>query len=93
MASTCRRSSWESDARGRLRFTGALRYGGAGYRTTPPRLRRMTAPSVNALTGRRIRLAVVGRSIRWSCTELTYSRASAPASMTDLGTLGIQGSG
>ncbi|HBY61896.1 MAG TPA: hypothetical protein DEH78_18915, partial [Solibacterales bacterium] len=82
--------SFEADAQGRLRATGAVRFGGASYRTRGNLFNLSDSAAVNAITGR------LGASWRpWQPLVLhaTYSRGFRAPSMTDLGTLGIQGNG
>jgi hemoglobin/transferrin/lactoferrin receptor protein len=90
--------AWEPEALPRLRLTGALRFGGASYRS-----RTSASPLVegrplwpddslaaNALTGR------AGATFRVAAPvwlHINYGRAFRAPSMTDLGTLGLQGNG
>jgi outer membrane receptor protein involved in Fe transport len=74
----------------RLRLTGAVRYGGARYRAPAANLwpaDRLATSSVTFRSG-----AVVLPSDRWTVL-LTASRGFRAPHMTDLGTLGLTGSG
>jgi outer membrane receptor protein involved in Fe transport len=90
--------SWEPEPLPRLRLSGALRLGGASYRS-----RASVSPLVdgrplwpddslaaNALTGR------AGATFRAAAPvwlHINYGRAFRAPSITDLGTLGLQGNG
>ena len=90
--------AWEVLKNGRLRLSGALRFGGASYRS-----RASNSPLVNGLalwpddststnewSGR---AGLVVRPIDPLHIHFHYSRGFRAPGMTDLGTLGIQGNG
>jgi outer membrane receptor protein involved in Fe transport len=90
--------AWEPETASRLRFTGALRFGGASYQS-----RASAAPVVggrplwpddslaaNALTGR-AGVTFRAASILW--LHANFARGFRAPSITDLGTLGLQGNG
>jgi len=93
---------WEPERARRLRFTGALRLGGASYQSRAANSPRVggvplqpplwpdDSLSANALTGRAGATYLVGSSL-WLHGQ--YSRGFRVPNMTDLGTLGIQGNG
>lgn len=91
-------NAWEPESVPRLRLTGALRFGGACYRS-----RASESPladgsplwpddslSANALTGR---AGATFRAASAIWLHLNYARAFRAPSITDLGTLGLQGNG
>ncbi|MDX2152816.1 MAG: TonB-dependent receptor [Bryobacteraceae bacterium] len=82
--------SWEADAAGRLRLTGALRFGGSSYRVRGNAFNPSDSAAVNALTGR---IGASWRPFDPLVLHATYSRGFRAPSITDLGTLGIQGNG
>jgi outer membrane receptor protein involved in Fe transport len=83
---------------GRLRVSGALRYGGAFYRSrasdSPVVSGRTLWPddslAAHALSGR---AGAVVRATGWLRLYGNYSRGFRAPAMTDLGTLGLQGNG
>ncbi len=90
--------AWEPERAPRLRLTGALRFGGASYQS-----RASASPladgsplwpddslSANALTGR---AGATFRAASAIWLHLNYARAFRAPSITDLGTLGLQGNG
>ena len=93
---------WEPERARRLRFTGALRFGGASYQSRAansplvsgvplqPPLWPDDSLSANAVTGRAGATYLAGSSL-WLHGQ--YSRGFRVPNMTDLGTLGIQGNG
>lgn len=89
---------WEPLASGRLRLSGAVRFGGASYRS-----RAANSPLVNgrplwpddsaaanAVTGRLGAVYEVAQPLR---IFAQYSRGFRAPSVTDLGTIGLQGNG
>ncbi len=90
--------AWEPEPLPRLRLTGALRFGGASYRSrasaSPLVQARPLWPddslAANALTGR---AGATFRAVRSLWLHLNYARAFRAPSITDLGTLGLQGNG
>jgi outer membrane receptor protein involved in Fe transport len=93
---------WEPERARRLRLSGALRFGGASYRSLAangplvggvplqPPLWPDDSLSANALTGRAGATYLVGSSL-WLHGQ--FSRGFRVPNMTDLGTLGLQGNG
>lgn len=90
--------SWEPERARRIRFSGALRYGGASYQSrasfSPLVGGRPLWPddslSANAFSGR------AGSTFRAAETvwlHVNYARGLRAPNVTDLGTLGIQGNG
>lgn len=84
--------SWDALGNGRLRVSGALRFGGASYETRRPASGLWPADSlaVNNLTGRLG--AVIRLDGAWR-VHAHYSRGFRAPSVTDLGTVGLQGNG
>ncbi len=90
--------AWEPEQLPRLRLTGALRFGGSSYRSraseSPIVSSRTLWPddslAANALSGR-AGATFRAASIAW--LHLNYARAFRAPSITDLGTLGLQGNG
>ncbi|MCX7603577.1 MAG: TonB-dependent receptor, partial [Bryobacteraceae bacterium] len=90
--------AWEPEALPRLRLSGALRFGGASYRSraaeSPLVNGRPLWPddslSANALSGR---AGATFRAASFLWLHLNYARAFRAPSITDLGTLGLQGNG
>jgi hemoglobin/transferrin/lactoferrin receptor protein len=84
--------AWEVLKSGRLRFSGALRFGGASYRSRANALALWPddSASTNAWSGR---AGVVVRPIDPLHIHFHYSRGFRAPGMTDLGTLGIHGNG
>jgi hemoglobin/transferrin/lactoferrin receptor protein len=70
----------------RLRLSGGLRFGGATYKSTNP----SDSLTANALSGRFGGVVKIAGPLS---LHATYSRGFRAPSMTDLGTLGIQGNG
>ncbi len=83
---TFAQDSWSPIASGRLRVSGALRFGGATYRSTTP----SDSLTANAVSGR---FGGVFKIVEPLSIHATYSRGFRAPNMTDLGTLGIQGNG
>lgn len=89
---------WEPERARRVRLSGALRFGGASYRSranqSPLVGGRPLWPNdslaANALSGR---AGVTVRATESLFMHTNYSRGFRAPSMTDLGTLGIQGNG
>ncbi len=93
---------WEPGRARRLRFNGALRFGGASYQSLAangplvggvplqPPLWPEDSLSANALTGRAGATYLVGSAL-WLHGQ--FSRGFRAPNMTDLGTLGLQGNG
>ena len=84
--------SWDALGNGRLRLSGAVRFGGASYNARAPvsRLWPNDSLAVNNVTGRLG--AVVRVSDPWRI-HTHYSRGFRAPSVTDLGTVGLQGNG
>jgi outer membrane receptor protein involved in Fe transport len=82
--------AWSPFASGRLRLGGALRFGGATYRSPATALNLSDSLTANALSGR---FGGVLRVVERLSLHATYSRGFRAPNMTDLGTLGIQGNG
>ena len=84
--------SWDALDNGRLRLSGAVRFGGASYNARAPvsRLWPDDSLAVNNVTGRLG--AVVRLSDPWRI-HTHYSRGFRAPSVTDLGTVGLQGNG
>lgn len=89
---------WEPIAGGRLRLSGAVRFGGASYRSrsafSPIVNGRPLWPddslAANALSGRLGAVIRVAEPLR---LHVTWSRGFRAPNITDLGTAGIQGNG
>lgn len=89
---------WEPFANGRLRLGGAIRIGGASYRSraafSPPVNGRPLWPddrlAANAVSGRFGAVLRLSDPVR---LHFTWSRGFRAPNMTDLGTAGIQGNG
>jgi outer membrane receptor protein involved in Fe transport len=73
---------------GRLRLTGALRFGGASYQSR--RTQPFDSVSANALTGR---LGATVTPVEPLAVYAHWSRGFRAPNMTDLGSLGLQGNG
>lgn len=84
--------SWDALGNGRLRLSGALRFGGASYnsRATASRLWPDDSMAANTVTGRLGAVVRVSGPFR---IHAHYSRGFRAPSVTDLGTVGLQGNG
>ncbi|MGC8761652.1 MAG: TonB-dependent receptor [Bryobacteraceae bacterium] len=90
--------AWEPENLPRLRLSGALRFGGASYRSRASesplvdgrRLWPDDSLAANALSGR---AGATFRAAGFLWAHFNYARAFRAPSMTDLGTLGLQGNG
>lgn len=84
--------SWDAFGNGRLRVSGALRFGGASYRSraTASRLWPDDSMAANTVTGR---VGAVVRLRDGFRVHGHYSRGFRAPSVTDLGTVGLQGNG
>jgi len=82
--------SWDITRNGRLRATGAVRFGGAGFRSRGNAFFPADSASVHALTGR---VGIAWRALDPLFFHASYSRGFRAPSMTDLATIGIQGNG
>lgn len=80
-------SPWRSN---RLRVSGALRFGGASFRAPGTGFSPADSLAVNAVSGRAGAVWQVAEPV---ALHATYSRGFRAPSMTDLGTLGLQGNG
>lgn len=80
-------SPWRS---GRVRLSGALRFGGATYRSSASALSLSDSLTANALSGR---VGGVVNIVEPLSLHASYSRGFRAPNITDLGTLGIQGNG
>ena len=78
--------AWSPFQSGRLRLSGALRFGGATYRSVTP----SDSLTANALSGRFGGVLKLSQPLS---LHATYSRGFRAPNMTDLGTLGVQGNG
>ena len=76
--------AWSPFQSGRLRLSGALRFGGATYHSVTP----SDSLTANALSGR---FGGVLKLAEPLSLHATYSRGFRAPNMTDLGTLGLQG--
>jgi outer membrane receptor protein involved in Fe transport len=91
-------SVWKPLTSDRIRIAGALRFGGASYRSRADRSplvngRRLwpdDSLAANAVTGR---TGVVAWLTEWLGAHVNYSRGFRAPNVTDLGTLGLQGNG
>ncbi len=81
---------WSPMASGRVRLSGALRFGGATYRSPGGAGFPTDSLTANAVSGRAGGVVRVAGPVS---LHATYSRGFRAPSMTDLGTLGIQGNG
>ena len=84
--------SWDALGNGRLRLSGAVRFGGASYHARAPvsRLWPDDSLAVNNVTGRLGAVVRVSDPLR---IHAHYSRGFRAPSVTDLGTVGLQGNG
>ena len=82
--------TWDARLDGSLRVIGALRFGGASYRSRGTRLWPDDSADANAVTGRAGATWRVASPVR---VHASYSRGFREPSMTDLGTAGLQGNG
>ena len=82
--------AWSPFANGRVRLSGALRFGGSTYRAPATALSLSDSLTANALSGR---FGGVVKIIEPLSIHASYSRGFRAPNMTDLGTLGIQGNG
>ena len=84
--------SWDALGNGRLRLSGALRFGGASYEVRRPASGLWPNDSIaaNNLTGR---IGAVVRVHEFWRIHSHYSRGFRAPSVTDLGTVGLQGNG
>lgn len=91
-------SVWKPLLSDRIRIAGALRFGGASYRSRAERSplvngRRLwpdDSLSANAVTGR---TGIVAWLTDWFGAHVNFSRGFRAPNVTDLGTLGLQGNG
>ncbi len=81
---------WSPSRLKRLRVSGALRFGGATYQSKASALFPADSLAANAISGR---AGGVFRITEQLSIHATYSRGFRAPSMTDLGTLGVQGNG
>lgn len=81
---------WSPLRSNRLRLSGALRFGGASYRSKASALSPADSLTANAISGRAGGVFKITEPLS---IHATYSRGFRTPSMTDLGTLGIQGNG
>ncbi|MFN0101271.1 MAG: TonB-dependent receptor domain-containing protein [Bryobacteraceae bacterium] len=84
--------SWDALGNGRLRLSGALRFGGASYnsRASASRLWPDDSLAVNNVTGRLGAVVRIAAPLR---VHAHYSRGFRAPSVTDLGAVGLQGNG